>query len=231
MTIQLETTGQWDVALRMTAEMATSRSYLGWVKTALRREAQDSLRRIRGFFASGGPPGAKWAKLSDLSMIMRRNGGFGGSKVLIRTGDLRASLNITEQDGTDAYTLFIGVKRSAPRANLAVIHEFGKTFSITVTRKMQRYIMAILSKHQKSGRDAAGRFRGKGDTGGAKGPSSGNFRVGASLTIRIPARPFIGPEAAYLESADGKARIQAGIESWVARKLGEQIANGGGATR
>lgn len=213
--------GLWEEAIR-TFDGIESKVAAA-VKKAIMQEAQDLRKRIVMQFRQGAPIGGSWKPLSSWTLASRRAQGFGGTKILVRTADLRNSINVQ----VSGDSIFVGVSRTAQSksaktktqaqskaaakpphgrtrndggkdrrfkqkpeekggaagkqmalVNLGMIHEFGAEAKITVTRKMQRYVLGVL---------------GKKHGGGGGGGGSGKFRVGATITIKIPARPFIAP--------------------------------------
>ena len=191
---------------------------------AVNQEAADVRKRIVQQFREQHPVGGSWASLSDLTIRARRVSGFGGSKILIRSSDLRNSIKVTK---VSALEVFVGVHRTAgltkggklSLVNLGLIHEFGATVKITVTRKMQRFLFGVLLK-TKNGRDLRGKFVKAGKSkGGGKG--KGTFRVGATLTIKIPARPFMAPALEAKSQAEYEASIAQRFATRMAGKLGK----------
>ena len=212
--------GLWEEAIRTFTGLEAK--VAGAVKKAIMQEAQDLRKRIVLQFRSGHPIGGSWKPLSSWTLASRKAQGFGGTKILVRTGDLRNSINVQ----TSGDTIFVGVSRTAQSksgkkktqatnkaaekphgrtrndggkdrrfkkkpeksaggggkqlalVNLGEIHEFGAEAKVTVTRKMQRYVLGVL---------------GKKHGGGGGGGGGGKFKIGAVITIKIPARPFIAP--------------------------------------
>lgn len=206
----------WAEAQRLFPQIASK--IPGALDRAVYAEAQD-LRKImiQQFRDQKPATGPAWKPLSDFTLDARKAQGLGGNKILIRSADLRNSVSI-ERRGVAS--VFVGVNRSAiakgkggagmGMVNLGYIHELGAVAKITVTRKMQRFFFGVIMRQRrkriKAGRDAGGRFVPKGQ----KAPSyqgGGTFKVGATIVIRIPARPFIGPAIAYKSEAEYVASI------------------------
>lgn len=154
--------------------------------------------RLRGDIvkgiASGAPGGKQFAPLSPITLAIRKAKGFGGSKPLNVSGTLRGSITVKRLDGA----VFVGLLRASAATNVGAIHEFGRTWTQTVTAKSRRFFFAMLKKANGSGtRDAQGRYLKRGSGGGGLiGPrlKGGAFRSKTgTVTISIPARPFIGP--------------------------------------
>lgn len=255
--MELRLDGLWKEALETFPEL--KRSVPAAVNKALLQEAQDLRKRMVEQFRKQAPVSGTWAPLSPFTLRARRVQGFGGRKILIRTGDLRNSIQI-EVIGPGL--VFVGVNRTAltkggaggqrqasnkkkaikfravspssasgkrmALVNLGLIHEFGASFTITVTRRMQRYLFGVLLKgvaragkdgKAKGGRDLGGRFVKKGAAVGGGG--SGRFKVGAKLTIRIPARPFVGPAINAMTPAQYEQSIAVKIAVILKGKLGK----------
>lgn len=213
-------TGMWEEAKATFPEL--EKQIPNAIDQALRQEAEDLRKRIVQQFREQKPMSGSWAPLSPLTLRARKAQGFGGSKILIRTGDLRNSIQIQV---IGKGQVFVGVNRTAGNAtrasrnqkkstkkgkqltfkaitkaqvqakpmslvNLGEIHEFGAVVKVTVTKAMQAYFFGVLLK-------------GAGKGGGGKG----TFKVGAKLTIRIPARPFIGPAVNALSQSEYETAV------------------------
>jgi hypothetical protein len=193
----------------------------GAMDRAVLQEAQFFRKKVVEGFRTQAPGGKKFKPLSPNTLMFRRAQGFGGKKALIRTGSLRNSISVHKRNRPDGAEAFIGVLRTARTkdgkklVNIAEVHEFGsKPIVIPVTPKMRAYVMALIAKKQRSGRDAQGRFIKKGQKG--KGGGGGGFKRGF-LIIQIPARPFIGPVARkYFRGAVAKARFQTRVQTLLA---------------
>lgn len=139
------------------------------IKVALERavalEAHYMVKQIVVDFRNVKPP------LAPLTLRKRRTQGFYGRKALMRTGDLRNSIGVV-QHGSEA---FVGVARSSGKADIAAVHEYGKTIAIAMTSKMRRYIFGVIM---------AGRSRPR-EESAARGTGI--------ILVRIPPRPFIRP--------------------------------------
>jgi hypothetical protein len=176
--IQIKLIGEWQKAARIVETMGPR-----WEKAqdmAVQREAQFLRRQMVQNLTSGGAlAGKPFAPLGQGTLVMRAFRGFGGTKPLIVTGALRNSISVVKLPGG---VVFVGVRRGGPGAkggksgaNIAEIHEFGASFTVRMTPKMRRFLAAAY-------RRAGVPF---GRPGGGKGSGV--------LTIRIPARPFVGP--------------------------------------
>lgn len=160
--------GDWGRAIRVTRGMRTQ--FARAVEVSVMREAHYLRGLVVQGITSGAPAGQPFKPWAPLTVALR--GGKG--KILILSGALRASITVVRIRGGADAAAFVGVQRTAPRANVADVHERGAT--ITVTPKMRRYLWA--------------RLREVG--GGAPGAGTSYNSPGVAV-IRIPARPYIGP--------------------------------------
>jgi phage gpG-like protein len=167
-------TGDWALARRI-LEGAGAR-LKGAIETAVLQEAHALRKEIVEGITNQAPGGQAITPLAATTLAARQLGGFGGSKALIRQGDLRNSITVVA-DGDGA---FVGVLRKSraksgeSAANIAEIHEFGAgPFVVPMTPKMRRFLFAML---RKAGIEPT-------SSGGGKGV----------VVIRIPPRPFLRP--------------------------------------
>jgi len=149
----------------------------GAVATAVRQEALLLRKQIVEGITNQAPGGTPIAPLAATTLAARKLAGFGGTKALLRRGDLRNSITVVV-DGDEG---FVGVSRTARGrggssvANVAAIHEFGAgPFIVPLTPRMRRFLFAVLRKAGVA--PDAGRGTGKG-----------------VVVIRIPPRPFLRP--------------------------------------
>lgn len=197
--------GDWDKAEKMLKD-ADKRAKDAFGK-ALLQEGQF----IRGQMVDGitaqAPGGEGFKPLSAATLAARKLAGFKGTKALIRHGDLRNSITVIK-DGDD---VFIGVPRTARQKNgkgmidLAKVHEFGAgPFVVTITAKMRRFLFGVLFKKEQ-------------DNGGIDKPfwllkGSGK----KTISIKIPARPFIRP---VWKQHGQPAQLRARLEERMAKIL------------
>lgn len=182
----MELTGDWAKAAKLASGL--SARFQRAVAQATAQEAQ----QIRGNIVKGIRAGKGFAPLSPMTLAIRKAGGFGGSKALIRTGALIGAITAVKVGGG----WFVGLLRQAKSkggkslANVGAIHEFGASWTQPFTAKSRRFLFAMLRK--------AGLSRGGPRAGG---PGGGGGKT--TLSITIPARPFIGPvvEAAQKDLA------------------------------
>jgi phage gpG-like protein len=180
-------TGDWQAARRV---LGASGSRLKQaITTAVKQEAQVLRGRIVEGLTRQAPGGNTLTPLAPTTLAARALKGFGGTKALLRRGDLRNSITaVVEGD-----TAFVGVKRQAQggkgMANLAELHEFGAgPFTVVMTARMRRFLFAVLRR--------AGKAPGSGGGGG------GGLGV---VVIRIPPRPFLRPAfEAYRKEAPAR---------------------------
>lgn len=223
--MQLTLTGLWAEAEKLFPDLKAQ--IPAAINKAMLGEAQDLRKRMVKQFADQQPVSGQWAPLSPMTLRARKVQGFKGNKILIRSADLRNSIQL--QPNSPAAQIFVGVNRTVlarvtgggkamALVNIGLVHEFGATLTITVTRKMQRYLFGVLLK-TKGGRDLSGRYLKKGAKAGSGG--SGRFKVGAKITIRIPARPFVGPAVEAKSPAEYEASVAARMAVLLRSKLGK----------
>jgi phage gpG-like protein len=179
--------GDWALARRLLASGPARLK--GAIATAVRQEAQLLRKQIVEGITNQAPGGQPFKPLAATTLAARRLRGFGGTKALLRRGDLRGSITVVVE-GDEA---FVGVSRKArnksgtPLANIAEIHEFGAgPFIVPMTPRMRRFLFAMLRK--------AGVEPGTGHGGGGSG----------AVVVRIPPRPFLRP--AFEAFKDGAQR-------------------------
>lgn len=192
--------GEWDELRRILDSLP--KRLPGAMKYAVNAEAQ-SLRghMIKNISSGGTHAGKPFAPLSAATIIIRKFTGFGGTKPLNVTGGLRTQISVVNYAGG----VFIGIKRGAPHksgvANLAFIHEFGATINVNKTRKMVRFLAAA--------------FRSAGQSFGSGGSGK------ATITIRIPPRPFVSPVLEkYAQPDDVVDRFWTRVSARLAGDLG-----------
>ena len=166
-------TGDWARARHLLASGATQ--LRGAVQTALRQEAHILRNEIVQGLTRQAPGGEPLRPLSPLTIAARRLTGFGGTKALIRRGDLRGSISVLVRGDE----VFVGIARSARSkdgkslADLAELHEFGgPPVVIPMTPAMRRFLFVLLRK-----------------AGQAPRPGSGR----GVIVVQVPARPFLRP--------------------------------------
>ena len=168
-------TGDWALARQILS--GAGARLTSAIQTSLRQEAQALRKEIVEGIAKQAPGGQAFKPLAATTLASRQLGGFGGTKALIRRGDLRNSVTVV----SDGDEVFVGILRrargkgGASVANVAEIHEFGAgPFVVPITPKMRRFLFAMLKK------------------AGAETRSSGGGGKGVAV-ISIPARPFLRP--------------------------------------
>lgn len=190
--------------IKRTGDWKQVRSMMGGINAKMSIAIQKALlaegQLLRGHmvqgFTSQAPGGLRFAPLSPVTLTLRGGSGFSGSKALIRTGTLRGSITVVQEQGG---VVFVGVhRRSASRVNIARIHEFGAT--IRVTNKMRMFLMAKMREASQRG-----------------------FVVGGSSKrtgfITIPPRPFVRPVFETYVRA-GKHHAQQRMQAHIAKSLG-----------
>jgi hypothetical protein len=166
-------TGDWSKASKMLR--AGPLKMRGAIAMALRQEAQLLRKEIVQGITKQAPGGDAMKPLSPLTIAARELAGFGGTKALIRRGDLRNAVTVVVK----GFEAFIGVPRKAkdengrPVVDVAKVQEFGAgPFIIPMTPAMRRYLFVLFKK--------AGVYEKRGNGKGV-------------VVISIPARPFLLP--------------------------------------
>ena len=187
-------TGDWALARRILA--AGPARIERAVDQALRQEAE----LLRGEVVQGitkqAPGGEAMAPPAPLTLAARKARGFGGTKSLMVSGDLRNAIAAIVTGGE----AFVGVPRKARTpdgqalVDVAKIQEFGSDpIVIPMTAAMRRFVFALLK--------AAGHESGG---GGGKGV----------VVVKVPARPFLRP--AFAKFAKGaQARFLGRVASLI----------------
>lgn len=167
--------GDWKKLEKLTPNLAIR--YRLAAKQAVLMEAElIAAKMVRGLL-SGAPAGKAFKAHSPATGLIRRATGFGGSKILVRSGTLLGSIGIKKFAGG----VFVGVRRGGrgstgrgkmSMVNLAKLHEEGRSW--IPTARQLRWLMA----HLRSGRGKAP-DRPRTSTPGGR--------------ITIPARPFVTP--------------------------------------
>jgi hypothetical protein len=180
----MQFTGDWQRAQQILATAAKR------IDRALHQAILQEAHRIRADMVkglvSGAPAGRRFAPHSPVTLLIRKGGGFGGSKVLVHRGDLLGSIVVVPLRPGAA---FVGVKRrSGKGVDIARLHEFGKTYRMRPGQR--RFIFAHLRK------------------AGIKPVRRGG---GSTVTIRVPPRPFIGPIVESVNVQAMKRRIERAV--------------------
>ena len=176
MAIGVSKTGEWQKAITDISAIASP----GVFQRAMRKTLQQDGIWLRKQIVTGirkqAPAGKKFKPLAASSVATRRFRGFRGQKALIRSGDLRNSIQV-KMVGTAAFVGALRSKRSRDGrslANIARAQEFGtKPKAVTITPKMRRFLFAML-RTTKATRGVAG-------------------AGGGVIIIKIPPRPFLRP--------------------------------------
>jgi phage gpG-like protein len=161
--------GDWEKAAKIVETMG--KRFSAAAEQAILREGHYLRGLVVQNFTSGGQlAGKPFAPLSPSTLAIRKFTGFGGTKILMRTGALRNSVVVKKVGNA----VFVGVMRKSGKgANVAEIHEFGAgPYQVVMTDRQRKFLMAALSSF-----------------GGAPSPGKG----GGVLVIKIPARPFMAP--------------------------------------
>lgn len=242
--------GDWEKAAKLADGLAGR--FQKSVNAAVMAEGQYLRGQIVKGIRSGAPGGKQFAPLSPTTIAIRKFRGFGGSKPLVATGALVSSITATRTAGG---AVFVGLLRQAKSkggkslANLGEIHEFGASWTQTLTPKARRFLFAALKASGmshgtgdhvtlKSGarvmkrggrwRDGRGRFlsgaqlaEAKAASEAARSAAKAAPKPGSStITITIPARPFIGP---VLEKEAKPEAVQKRFWDRVAKGMGYDL--------
>jgi hypothetical protein len=174
------------VTILKTGEWARAAEILTRAPSKLERATKQALLQEGHFFRNKiveglreqAPGGEPFEPLSPMTLATRKAEGFGGSKALIRRGDLRNSVSVT----ADGERVFVGVLRSAvgkdgrPVANIAEMNEYGsEPIVIRMTEKMRAFLAIAF-------REA-----------GIEEPDASKHVSTGIIVVRIPPRPFVGP--------------------------------------
>ncbi len=177
----MKLTGDWARATKLADGLAGR--FQKSVAAALMAEGQYLRGQIVKGIRSGAPGGKAFAPLSPLTLAIRKfRGRGGGTKPLIQSGALIGGI-VAVRRGAG---VFVGLLRQSQNkggkslTNIGAIHEFGASWTQTLSLKARRFLFAALR--------ASGLSNGGG--GGAKKGAGGGA---GTITITIPARPFIGP--------------------------------------
>lgn len=187
MSFTVKKTGEWKRAIKILESMPARLPRA--IDMALAQEAEV----VRNIMLRRIDAGEGMAAHSPLTLAIRKATGFGGTKILIRSGTLRGSIQVVKFSGG----YFIGVKRGARGStgrgkksiiNIAKIHEEGRSWNQELTARQRRFLFWALKE--------AGNRPSRKSTGG-----------GGMMSITIPARPFIGPAIEEWD-ATSEQRIQ-----------------------
>lgn len=143
--------GDWGKALAITK--ALPKRMPRAMDMAVHGAAMSYRRRVMKAFVAQGGGGKKWDALGVITLALRKNAsmigksGSGGTKALIRSGDMRKSVTV-QKVARSHY--FVGIHRTHGKYNIARVHEqpLSKNgiFRIRVTDKMRRYFLYLFIK-------------------------------------------------------------------------------------
>lgn len=180
-------TGDWQKAIKILQEAPKK------IEQVLNRQLLQEAHRVRADIVrnidAGGKP--KFKSHSRTTIAIRKFLGLASGKVLIQSAALRNSVvAVLIRPGV----AFIGVRRRAKSgADLAHIHEFGRTWTQVMTPRMRRFLMAALK--------------------GVRGRTTQRGTGRATITIRIPARPYIRPAAKRINESAMAKRFEKAIQA------------------
>ncbi|MCP4573348.1 MAG: hypothetical protein GY838_13415 [bacterium] len=143
--------GEWGKADAITKELP--RRVPRAMDMAVHGAAMSYRRRVVKAFVAQGAGGKKWDELGVITLALRKNAAAvgksasGGTKALIRSGDLRKSITV-QREARAHY--FVGVHRTHGKFNVARVQEQPQrqedVFSIPVSDKMRNYFLYLFIK-------------------------------------------------------------------------------------
>lgn len=195
----MKLTGDWQKAAKIASGLEAR-----WKKAVAQAVAQEA-QQIRGDIVkgirSGAPAGKAFAPLSAMTLAVRKFRGGGGTKPLIQSGALIGGITALKVGGG----WFVGLLRRGKGkggkslANIGAIHEYGASWTQALTPKARRFLFAVLRSSGLAGPSPKGAKPSAGSSpegkaaAAAEGKGTGNAGAPGTITITIPARPFIGP--------------------------------------
>lgn len=187
--------GAWGKANKLLTGLGSGKLKAAQDKAVL-QEAHEFRKAVMDGIRSQAPGGKAFTPLAPLTIAKRKlKRGRSSSKALIDTADMLNSIEIQRRGDAQV----VGIARNKRAKNgksllsIAMVHERGATIRIKVTEKMRRFFFAMLRK------------LGQPRRGGGGG---GGFKVGSTLVVRIPARPFFRPVVQQRFGNTGKARAR-----------------------
>jgi phage gpG-like protein len=124
--MKIKLTGPWK---RTSVALRTAESRLKKLsERLLLKEAQYLRKKIVQGIRKQAPGGKAFVPLKRTTIERRQRGGFGGTKALIVTGDMRNAIKVSKLNNG---AVFVGILRSARSkggsilVNIAAIHEYG----------------------------------------------------------------------------------------------------------
>ena len=167
--IRVERDAGWE-ELRRLAKTMGPKFQVAW-RAALRREAEFLRKKIADGLRSGAPGGKAFAPYSPLTVAL----GNAGKSPLAK---LAPQIAVVPTVGGGLMIVVRGAGRGGmTNTDLAAIHQAGMEYTVTLTPRARRYLMAKMRERgilQKAARE--------------KGAGNGGV-----IRIKIPARPFVKP--------------------------------------
>lgn len=187
--------GDWEKLRRVLEKSSNGRDWEKAFDRSLQKETARLRVLVKKGLSSGAPGGKQLAKLSPMTLAMRKaSGGRLGKKPLVSRGLLRRSI-INKKQGGSWYVGVddkIRVKGGMKLSDIAAIQESGsKPIRIVVTDKMRKFFLAVHIKTRGSWRPRRG--------AAAKSQKKQKFLImplkasKSVIVVKIQARPFIGP--------------------------------------
>lgn len=201
--LNIRAAGDWELTERVLRDLAKQKKFMDQVVAA---EAKHAAKLVRqNLNTKGKLTGTPWPRLKRMSLKLKRT-----KTALRESGELAAAIEAVQVQGGK---WFVGVASQGIHkgrggtitlARLAATHETGATIVQTWDTKQMRAFFALLAKSGVRRRTRAA----------AKKKS--RKRTSMTITIRIPARPFIFPVLDKLyasASSDLEQRIMKRVES------------------
>jgi hypothetical protein len=193
MGISVKLTGDWNEATVLMRKHKTGLFLRKAFDVAVRKQAQEFRKEVVEGIKSGAPGGKKFTPNTPLTVAFK-----GSTKPLIDSGTLWRSIKVQRVRRSEYFVGILWQTQSSkkkgpsyPLVNLAYLHEEGGSVAIKVTPKMQSYFFAMLRKLGKARRGKKAR---RAALHIAKAVGGGHsFKVGRTIVIHIPARPFMKP--------------------------------------
>jgi hypothetical protein len=159
--------GDWGLADEMLDELANRALMFRAVDDVVAAEAKFAAKEIRRGIRTQAPGGKPFPPLAPSTLVSRQVAGISGSDRLIGSGTLMRSIT-SKKVGQGKHWAGVPNKVVAGRnlAQVAEMNERGSTIRQTVTKAMQGFLEATFD---------------------------GAPALGSTITIRIPASPFIQP--------------------------------------
>lgn len=195
--------GAWGKANKILSGLGSGKLKAAQDRAVL-QEAHEFRKAVMDGIRTQAPGGQPFTPLAPMTIAKRKlTRGRSSSKALIDTADMLNSIEIQRRGDAQ----IVGIARNKRTRggksilSIAMVHENGATIRIRVTEKMRRFFFAML---RQLGGSVSGGPKGRRRSGGG----TGGFRVGSTLVIRIPPRPFFRPVVQERFGDQSKARAR-----------------------